>query len=486
MSFFLSKGTTPWSSTALIQGGVGVGDTATGTTSGVLDFSELLLDAPSMVCRGNSAPLTDGSTPSRPQIGVYGGGLGNTDTGGTGQPFAWLDARPPGTARDSSSGLQLPNDIHIDQQQQPDMMSAFLFPPGLSSAAEACGGDSSRPAAPPMQGFDASFFFAADSGAAAAVMDDRPANAALPAVAERGADASDATLEGQISKNAPPPTYGEKAEHSDDQFHSISNDTSGIGPCLPEATAPKSLSEPPSSGQTNETTEATHTAVTPLHSTPSSAPVDLTCVAAASAASGVSLPAFSPSAPSSTAANFASSAAAKPLAVSFRALMEEAKRVCDAAGTVHLPSEAAPPDKNSSTTSLVEPDMLPSHDRVGPAAMSDAAFLSEAVQLQQQAKRVSAAAAAMTASLQSRVTDAFSAVGPNAAVGRLVGEAYGSTPVAHLAPLLVRLVEDLLQGDSDRSGSTTGAGEGVSAHAAAPARGERESGGESVLPASVR
>ncbi|KPA81124.1 hypothetical protein ABB37_04474 [Leptomonas pyrrhocoris] len=162
-------------------------------------------------------------------------------------------------------------------------------------------------------------------------------------------------------------------------------------------------------------------------------------------------------------------------------LISEAQRVCARAAEVetasrqHLfPSSSAPPracashHPRSENTSAPSPSSCSphesscedvaatpvltaaagsnAHDAVG---ASDAVFFAEVAQLQKQSARLSEETAKSAAVFQSQTGDLLRLLGPHTGLAGFLGEAYAATPVVHLAPFLISLLEGLLQDDTD-------------------------------------
>jgi hypothetical protein len=83
------------------------------------------------------------------------------------------------------------------------------------------------------------------------------------------------------------------------------------------------------------------------------------------------------------------------------------------------------------------------------ASTSDAVFFADVAQLLKQAARLSDETAKSAALFQAQTGDLLRLLGPHAGLAGLVGEGYAATPVVHLAPFLISLLENLLKDDSD-------------------------------------
>lgn len=84
-----------------------------------------------------------------------------------------------------------------------------------------------------------------------------------------------------------------------------------------------------------------------------------------------------------------------------------------------------------------------------PSSSSDAVFLAEMAQLQQQTAQLTEESARSATSLQALTSDLLRILGPHAALSSLAGEQYAGTPLVHLPWALIAVLEGLLNNDAD-------------------------------------
>lgn len=82
---------------------------------------------------------------------------------------------------------------------------------------------------------------------------------------------------------------------------------------------------------------------------------------------------------------------------------------------------------------------------------SDAVFFAEVAQLRHQLARLSDEATKTAAQFQAQTSDFLRLLGPHAGLAGFVGEEFAATPVVHLEPFLVSLLEDLLKEEEETS-----------------------------------
>ncbi|KPI89493.1 hypothetical protein ABL78_1369 [Leptomonas seymouri] len=153
-------------------------------------------------------------------------------------------------------------------------------------------------------------------------------------------------------------------------------------------------------------------------------------------------------------------------------LIADAQRVCACAAEVetgscsNLPSLSSRQSPSGISSTRAHPHLFPrgSNENAamrsvvgaegGPPAddklnASDAVFFAEAAQLQRQSARLSEETAKSAALFQSQTSDFLCLLSPHAGLAGCVGEAYAATPVVHLMPFVISVLEDLLKEDPE-------------------------------------